>query len=142
MGATCDMSLLLKVCEEFEVPILEDAAEALGSFYKNGKHVGLTGIAGAFSFNGNKILTTGGGGMIVSNDADFAKKAKHLSTTAKTDNLRFVHDRVGYNYRMVNVLAALGCSQLKKLKGRLLRKVEIREEYKEVLRNSDIRIHE
>ena len=133
MGWTCDMEAMRTVCDDLEVPLLEDAAEALGCYYRDGRHVGHHGIAATFSFNGNKILTTGGGGMIVTNDDTFAKRAKHLGTTAKTDGLRFAHDEIGYNFRLVNVLAALGCSQMTKLAGRLARKRAIADLYRKHL---------
>lgn len=133
MGYTCDMSELKAICAEHGIAIIEDAAEALGSYGLEGQHVGNSGLASCFSFNGNKILTTGGGGMIVTNDDNFATRAKHLSTTAKTDGLRFIHDEPGYNYRLVNILAALGCSQLAKMKGRLERKNEVFELYQKNL---------
>jgi perosamine synthetase len=129
MGWTCDMEAMLSVCQDLHVPLLEDAAEVLGCYFRNERHVGHHGLASVFSFNGNKILTTGGGGMVVTNDDAFAVRAKHLSTTAKTDGLRFAHDEVGYNFRLVNVLAALGCSQIKKISGRLARKQAIAELY-------------
>jgi perosamine synthetase len=130
MGWTCDMDAMRSACEELHVPLLEDAAEALGCFERDGTHVGHHGLAAVYSFNGNKILTTGGGGMVVTDDDAFAKRAKHLSTTAKTDGIRFAHDEVGYNYRLVNILAALGCAQMKKLPERLARKRAIVEHYR------------
>jgi perosamine synthetase len=130
MGWTCDMDAMRSACSELHVPLLEDAAEALGCYERDGTHVGHHGLAAVYSFNGNKILTTGGGGMIVTNDDSFALRAKHLSTTAKTNGIRFEHDEVGYNYRLVNVLAALGCAQMKKLPERLARKSTIVEQYR------------
>ena len=130
MGWTCDMDVMRSTCHELRVPLLEDAAEALGCYERDGTHVGHHGLAAVYSFNGNKILTTGGGGMIVTNDDAFARRAKHLSTTAKIDGVRFTHDEVGYNYRLVNVLAALGCAQMRKLPGRLERKRAIVEQYR------------
>ncbi len=125
MGYLAPITELLNISLEFGIPIIEDAAEALGTYHLNQKHAGTDGLVAVFSFNGNKILTTGGGGMIVTNDDIFAAHLKHLSTTAKIDNLRFIHDEIGYNFRLVNILAAFGCSQLKKLQGRLKRKKEI-----------------
>jgi perosamine synthetase len=130
MGWTCDMEAMRSACQDIDVPLLEDAAEVLGCYFRDERHVGHHGLAAVFSFNGNKILTTGGGGMVVTNDDAFAKRAKHLSTTAKTDGLRFAHDEVGYNFRLVNVLAALGCSQMKKISARLARKQAIAELYR------------
>ncbi len=144
MGWSTRLEELQAICSTLHVALVEDAAEALGCFSKTEKkHLGYHGIAAAFSFNGNKILTTGGGGMIVTDDKEFATRAKHLSTTAKTDGLRFHHDEVGYNYRLVNILAALGCSQLQKLPGRLTRKNKIAEIYKNCLAVSKkISVHE
>jgi len=110
-GNMCDMDRLLKICSNYRLPVLEDAAEALGSMYK-GQYAGTLGDIGCFSFNGNKIMSTGGGGMIVSQSIEYVQRAKHLSTTAKRDSLSYFHDEVGYNYRLVNVLAAIGVAQL------------------------------
>lgn len=141
MGWSCNMNKLSSICSDLEIPIIEDAAEALGSYELNGRHLGNHGLAASFSFNGNKILTTGGGGMITTNDTQFAKRAKHLSTTAKTDGLNFVHDEVGYNFRMVNLLAALGCSQLPNLPDKLRLKKGIFERYQAILEPAGVSIH-
>lgn len=111
LGYVVDMDPLLKICKEYNIAVIEDATESLGSTYKGIKTGNFAPLA-CFSFNGNKIMTTGGGGMIVTNDEELARRAKHLTTTAKTDPLEYDHDEVGYNYRMVNVLAALGVAQL------------------------------
>jgi perosamine synthetase len=129
MGWAGDIENIHEVCEQSGLVLLEDAAEASGSRLLNGKHVGLHGLASVFSFNGNKILSTGGGGMIVTDDENFAALAKHLSTTAKTDDLRSVHDMAGFNFRMVNIIAALGISQLSYLDERLIEKRKIRDNY-------------
>jgi len=101
-----------EICQKYHIPVIEDAAEALGSFYK-GQHVGTFGDIGILSFNGNKPVTTGGGGMIITNDETHAAKAKHLTTTAKKPHpWEFFHDDVGYNYRMPNINAAVGCAQM------------------------------
>ena len=114
-GHPCRIDEISEVCAEFGIPLVEDAAESLGSYYK-GKHTGGFGLLGAISFNGNKIITTGGGGMIVTNDEEVARKAKHITTTAKVPHpYEFVHDQVGYNYRLPNLNAALGCAQLEQL---------------------------
>lgn len=114
-GHPCRIDEIAEVCAEFGIPLVEDAAESLGSYYK-GKHTGGFGLLGAISFNGNKIITTGGGGMIVTNDEEIARKAKHITTTAKIPHpYEFVHDQVGYNYRLPNLNAALGCAQLEQL---------------------------
>ena len=103
---------IIEICQKFQIPVVEDAAEALGSYYK-GQHTGTFGDIGILSFNGNKPVTTGGGGMIITNDETHAAKAKHLTTTAKQPHpWEFVHDNVGYNYRMPNINAAVGCAQM------------------------------
>jgi len=103
---------ITEICQRYQIPVVEDAAEALGSFYK-GQHAGTFGELGILSFNGNKPVTTGGGGMIITNDETLAAKAKHLTTTAKKPHpWEFVHDDVGYNYRMPNINAAVGCAQM------------------------------
>jgi perosamine synthetase len=114
LGNAVDMDGFLKLCKERNIIVIEDASESLGSEYK-GTKTGNIGDLACFSFNGNKIITTGGGGMITTNNEAFAKRAKHISTTAKTDAIYFDHDEVGYNYRMVNVLAALGVAQLERI---------------------------
>lgn len=115
LGHPFDAEGIREVAEEFGLLLVEDAAEALGSFYGEA-HVGLHGLAGVFSFNGNKTITTGGGGAVVTNDENFARKLKHLSTTAKVSHrFEFNHDSVGYNYRMPNINAALGVAQLEQL---------------------------
>lgn len=133
MGWSCNMDAIQEISKDFNLPVIDDAAEALGSRFKDGRHLGTSSFAAGFSFNGNKILTTGGGGMIVTDDDSFAALAKHLSTTAKTDGLRYMHDQVGYNFRMVNILAALGVSQLARLAETLDRKLKIAKAYKEQL---------
>lgn len=111
LGNIGDMSRLLEIAENFHLDIIEDSTEALGSFYK-GKHAGSFGKFGVFSFNGNKIISTGGGGVIVTDDEELAKKAKHLTTQAKISAMEYIHDEIGYNYRLVNVLAAIGVAQM------------------------------
>lgn len=113
-GNPVDMDALNKICAEWNIHIIEDATESLGSDYKNQK-TGNFGESACFSFNGNKIITTGGGGMITTNNESLAKRAKHLSTTAKSDPIEYYHDEIGYNYRLVNVLAAMGVAQLEKI---------------------------
>ncbi|MGV8058380.1 MAG: LegC family aminotransferase [Smithellaceae bacterium] len=103
---------IIEICQRYNIPVIEDAAESLGSFYK-GRHTGTFGDIGVISFNGNKLATTGGGGMIITNNEIYAEKAKHLTTTAKkVHQWEFVHDDVGYNYRMPNINAAVGCAQM------------------------------
>ena len=114
-GIPSEIKEIVEICKSFNVPVIEDCAESLGSTY-NGRHTGTFGKIGFFSFNGNKIITTGGGGMIVTDDDELAKNAKHLSVQAKKNHpWKFVHDEIGYNYRMPNLNAALGCAQLEKL---------------------------
>ena len=132
LGNICNLDRLIELAKKYNLPIVEDATESLGSYYK-GKHSGSFGIMGCFSFNGNKIITTGGGGMIVTNDEALAKKAKHITTQAKSDPFEYVHDEVGYNYRLVNVLAAMGVGQMELLPSFIKRKKEIDAFYKKQL---------
>jgi len=122
-GNAVDLDSLLDVCRERRIVVVEDATESLGTTYKMGrvagKHAGTIGKLGCLSFNGNKIITTGGGGMILTDDADYAEKAKYLTTQAKNDKIRYVHDDVGYNFRLTNVQAAIGVAQLENLKNYL-----------------------
>ena len=114
-GHSCQISEILEICSKYNIILIEDAAESLGSFYK-GQHTGTFGSLGALSFNGNKIITAGGGGCIITNDIKLAKKAKHLTTTAKVPHKwEYTHDMVGYNYRMPNLNAALLLAQLENL---------------------------
>lgn len=114
-GLPCRIDEIAGICEKFNIPLLEDAAESLGSYYL-GKHTGTFGKLAAFSFNGNKTITTGGGGMIITDDEALAKRAKHITTTAKQPHpYEFVHDEIGYNYRLPNINAALGCAQMENL---------------------------
>lgn len=132
LGNMCDMDRLLLLAKQHSLVVIEDSTEALGSYYK-GKHAGSFGLMGTFSYNGNKIITTGGGGMIVTNDEALAKKAKHLTTQAKSDPFEYVHDEIGYNYRLVNVAAAMGVAQMEQLPGFIQRKHEIIALYKKEL---------
>lgn len=117
------------VCKEYHIELVEDAAESLGSLYK-GQHTGLFGRVGVISFNGNKTITTGGGGMLLFSDEELGAQAKHLTTQAKVSHRwAFMHDRVGYNYRMPNINAALGCAQLEHLEEFVLNKRETAEKY-------------
>ncbi len=113
-GQCVDMEALVSLCEYYRIKIIEDAAESLGSFYKN-KHTGTFGLAGCFSFNGNKIITSGSGGMVVTNDEQFAARVRHLTTQAKTKPTMCEHDAIGFNYRMSNMHAALGLGQMENL---------------------------
>ncbi|MEJ7626519.1 MAG: LegC family aminotransferase [Ferruginibacter sp.] len=134
LGNMCDMDRLLAIAKAHNLTVIEDSTEALGSYYK-GKHAGSFGLLGTFSYNGNKIITTGGGGMIVTNDEKLAKKAKHLTTQAKSDPFEYMHDEIGYNYRLVNVAAAMGVAQMEQLPGFIKRKKEIIDFYKTELKD-------
>lgn len=128
-GHPVDLDPLVALCERYNIVLVEDAAESLGSLYK-GRHTGNFGKVSALSFNGNKVVTTGGGGAIITNDEALGKLAKHITTTARLPHKwNFVHDRVGYNYRMPNINAALGCAQLEQFPGFLAKKRELVDEY-------------
>jgi aminotransferase in exopolysaccharide biosynthesis len=114
-GHPCRIDAIANICDHYHIPLVEDAAESLGSTYK-GRHTGTFGLFGIYSFNGNKTVTCGGGGAIVTNNDDLAKKAKHVTTTAKVQRpYEYVHDMTGYNYRLPNLNAALACAQLEQL---------------------------
>ncbi len=130
MGRACEMDKLLALAAKYRLKLIEDAAEGIGCLCK-GRHVGTFGLIGCFSFNGNKTLTTGGGGMAVSSDPALLKRMKHLSTQAKSDEFLFEHDETGYNYRMNNIQAALGVGQLEHLDAMLERKRAIHALYAE-----------
>jgi dTDP-4-amino-4,6-dideoxygalactose transaminase len=118
-GHPSDIDGLVSIANDFNIVLVEDAAESLGSFY-HGQHTGTFGLFGTLSFNGNKTITTGGGGAILTNNEALARHAKHLTTTAKIPHAwEFRHDEIGYNYRMPNINAALGCAQLEQLPGKL-----------------------
>lgn len=140
-GNACWFDELIDLCEERNIDIVEDASESLGTFYKEGKfkgkHTGTIGKLGCISFNENKIITTGGGGMILTNDKELAEKAKYLTTQAKDDPIRYVHDEIGYNFRLTNIQAALGVAQLEQLPAILKRKKEIYNFYESALKNID-----
>ena len=132
-GNACFFDELIQICKEKEISIIEDASESLGTFYKNkygNKHTGLVGEIGCISFNGNKIITTGGGGMIITNNSKFAENAKYLTTQAKDDPIYYQHDEVGYNFRLTNIQAALGVAQLEQLPSIIRRKKQIFSYYK------------
>ncbi len=111
LGNICDIDKILIIAKKYNLQLIEDSTEALGSKY-NGKYAGTFGDLGVFSFNGNKIISTGGGGMIVTDNEYYAKKAKHITTQAKSSSIEYTHDKIGYNYRLVNVLAAIGVAQM------------------------------
>lgn len=130
LGHPCDLEGLLALAARYDLPVVEDATESLGSAYR-GRPVGTLGTVGCFSFNGNKLMTTGAGGMLVSSDAVLARSARHLGTTARTGDDNFIHDRVGYNYRMSNLHAALGVAQLEQLDRHVAAKARIAALYDE-----------
>ena len=131
-GHPVEMDDLLEICQLYNLDIIEDATESLGSEYK-GQRAGSFGRLGCLSFNGNKIVTTGGGGMVVTNDEDLAKRVKHLSTQAKSDPIEYDHDEIGYNYRLTNIQAAMGVAQMEKLGEFVKAKRENALMYKELL---------
>lgn len=133
LGHPVNLDPILDVARRFGLVVIEDAAESLGALYK-GRPVGTLGDAACLSFNGNKILTSGGGGMILTQRAGWARRARHLTTQAKREEMEYRHDEIGYNYRLVNVLAALGLAQLERLPDFLRRKREIALRYQEALK--------
>ena len=139
LGNMCDMDRFASIIKKYPLPVVEDATEALGTSYK-GKHAGTFSPLGCFSFNGNKIISTGGGGVIVSDNEELAKKAKHITNTAKASADEYYHDEVGYNYRLVNILAAVGVAQMELLPSFIKRKKEAVAFYKKELAGvADIR---
>lgn len=137
-GHAVRMDELMEVCNKYNIPVVEDAAESLGTWYK-GQHTGTFGKLGILSYNGNKTVTTGGGGMIITDDEALAKKAKHITTTAKVPHRwDFVHDELGYNYRMTNVSAAIGVAQMEKIDFILSNKRETAEAYRTFFAGSDV----
>lgn len=134
-GHPVDLDPLLETCERFGIPLIEDAAESLGSTYR-GRHAGRFGLLSCLSFNGNKIVTTGGGGAVMTESRELAQAARHLSTTAKLPHRwEYLHDQVGYNYRLPNINAALGCAQLERLPAALEGKRALAARYAEAFRN-------
>jgi dTDP-4-amino-4,6-dideoxygalactose transaminase len=138
-GFPVHLNELINVCQQWGIPLVEDAAESLGSEY-HGKPTGSFGIIGTYSLNGNKIVTSGGGGVIVSNDITLGQKAKHLTTTAKIPHpYEYVHDEIGYNFRMPNINAAIGCAQLELLPTFLDDKRQLATEYASFFKSQGIR---
>jgi len=156
-GFPCRIDEIIEVAEKYNISVIEDSAESLGSFYspreiisKNennldnktisrgkGKHTGTFGLAGVLSYNGNKTITTGGGGMIITDDGEFARKAKHITTTAKVPHKwEYIHDEVGYNYRMTNVTAAIGVAQMENLDKIIENKRQTAEKYKQFFQSN------
>ncbi|MDD3324221.1 MAG: LegC family aminotransferase [Sulfurospirillaceae bacterium] len=137
-GHPCRIDEIKAICDEWHIALIEDAAESLGSYYK-GRHTGTFGRVGAFSFNGNKIITSGGGGVVVTDDEVLAKKAKHITTTAKVPHKwLFVHDEIGYNYRLPNLNAALLVAQLEQLNNFLENKRDLAKRYEAFFKDSKI----
>ncbi len=132
LGHPVDIDPILAIARKYDLKVVEDSTEALGSTYR-GKSPGSFGDIGCFSFNGNKIITTGGGGMIVTDREDWARKAKYLTTQAKDDPIEYVHGEVGFNYRLPNVLAAIGCAQMEQLAGYVAKKRSIAARYQQGL---------
>lgn len=139
-GHPCRIDEIVEVADKYGIPVIEDAAESLGSTYK-GKHTGTFGFAGILSYNGNKTITTGGGGMIITNNEHLAKKTRHITTTAKVPHKwEYLHDETGYNYRLTNVNAALGVAQMEYLDKILNNKRETASLYQKFFREGNIKI--
>ncbi len=142
LGQPADLGPLLDACARHGVPVVEDAAESLGAGWSTGplagRQTGAVGRVGAFSFNGNKIATTGGGGMVVTDDADLAARARHLTTQAKVPDVGYLHDEVGYNYRLTNIAAALGLAQLERLDELVGAKRRVAARYDEALADTGL----
>lgn len=140
-GNMADMEAILETAQRYNLKVVEDATEAIGTYYTagkySGKYAGTMGHVGVYSFNGNKIITTGGGGMIVSNDRELLNRAKHLTTQAKSDELYYTHDEIGYNYRMTNLQAALGLAQLEQLEAFIAVKKENYDLYRQAFEAFD-----
>lgn len=131
-GQSCDMEPILEIAERYNVPVVEDAAESLGSTYK-GKKCGTLGKFGIYSFNGNKIITTSGGGMLIGDDKELIEKARFYATQSREPARYYQHEKLGYNYRMSNIVAGIGRAQIKVLKDRVARKREVFAKYKKEL---------
>jgi len=137
-GHPCKIDEIKEICDKWHIELVEDAAESLGSFYKN-RHTGTFGKIGAISFNGNKIITAGGGGVIVTDDEELAKRAKHITTTAKVPHpYEYIHDEIGYNFRMPNINAALLVAQLENLDKFLENKRGLAKKYEKFFKNIGI----
>ncbi|VDN48542.1 GDP-perosamine synthase [Petrocella atlantisensis] len=140
-GNMANMVEIINLAKKYNLKVIEDATEALGSYYISGdykgRHAGTMGTIGVYSFNGNKIITTGGGGMVVSNDEIILKRIRHLTTQAKSDDLYYTHDEIGYNYRMTNIQAALGLAQLEQIEKFIDIKRSNYELYKEKIKMID-----
>ncbi len=133
LGHPVDLDPIVEIARKFELKVIEDATEGLGATYR-GRPLGSIGDIGCFSFNGNKIITTGGGGMMVTSNEEWARRAKYLSTQAKDDPIEYVHREIGYNYRLTNIQAAMGCAQMEQLDAFVAAKREIADRYSLALR--------
>jgi len=141
-GHSCRIDEIAEICKQYHIELVEDAAESLGSYFK-GQHTGTFGKIGVLSFNGNKIITSGGGGMLLFNNEELAAKAKHLTTQAKVPHpWEFIHDEIGYNYRMPNINAALGVAQLEQIEKYLAAKRKLAEDYIEFFTDTEIQFIE
>ncbi len=142
LGQPAEIEEVLATCDRHGVPVLEDAAESLGAGWTagvlGGRHTGCVGRLGAFSFNGNKIATSGGGGMLVTDDEGLARRARHLTTQAKVAGPGYLHDEIGYNYRLSNVAAAIGLAQLERLPEFLAKRRQVAERYDEAFADTDL----
>jgi len=137
-GHACKIEEIVALCDKYHIAVVEDSAESLGSYYK-GQHTGTFGKVGIFSFNGNKIITTGGGGMIVTDDEELAKRAKHITTTAKVSHpYEYIHDEVGYNYRLTNLAAAMGVGQMENLELFIGKQRELASKYQAFFKDLEI----
>lgn len=138
-GHPCKIDAIVAICNKYNIAVVEDAAESLGSYYKN-QHTGTFGKLGIFSFNGNKIITSGGGGMIVTDDAELAKRAKHLTTTAKIPHpYEYIHDEIAYNYRLTNLAAAVGVAQMENIEIYIQKQRELAKQYQSFFQSDDVR---
>ena len=137
-GFPCRIVEIAEICADWDIALIEDAAESLGS-YAGGRHTGTFASMATLSFNGNKVITTGGGGMIITDDSELAKRAKYITTTAKVPHpYEFVHDEIGYNYRMPNLNAALGCAQMERLDEFLMIKAQLAEQWDAFFHDRDV----
>lgn len=131
LGHPVDLNPILEIANKYSLPVIEDATEGLGASYR-GKSLGSFGQTGCFSYNGNKIITTGGGGMLVTDDETLAARARYLTTQAKDDPIEYVHNEIGFNYRLTNILAAMGCAQMEQLDAFVAAKRAIADRYRQV----------
>ena len=137
-GFPCRIVEIAEICADWDIALIEDAAESLGS-YAGGRHTGTFASMATLSFNGNKVITTGGGGMIITDDSELAKRAKYITTTAKVPHpYEFVHDEIGYNYRMPNLNAALGCAQMERLDEFLMIKAQLADQWDAFFHDRDV----